>query len=332
MVTIKDVARESGVAISTVSNVLNNVGNVSDETTKRVLETVERLKYIPNVNAKYLKSNKKNTVGLFLSSVQGDFYRQFIQAVHLQCKMNGYTLNICVSNENTGEEIYSMILSSGVEGAIIMNDGLPDSYIERLAITGMPVVFIDREYHAENISSVTIDNESGVRQAVEYLIKLGHRQIGYVHGVDNFDEAARFASYKKTLEKYSLPVEERFQLKGYFEEAIAYSEMYLMLVRGQALPDAFFCANDEMAWGCIRALQAMGIQVPEQISIVGFDDSILAQHYNPALTTVHSPVVELGSRSATEIIRLIRKEGTDEGTSLKLEPSLVLRNTCRIAL
>ncbi|MCR5153613.1 MAG: LacI family transcriptional regulator, partial [Lachnospiraceae bacterium] len=130
MVTIKDVARESGVAISTVSNVLNNVGNVSEETTARVLKVVEKLKYIPNVNAKYLKSNKKNTIGLFLSSIQGDFYRQLIQAVHLQCKINGYTLNICVSNDNISEEIYGSILSSGTEGAIIMNDGLGDEYIE----------------------------------------------------------------------------------------------------------------------------------------------------------------------------------------------------------
>ncbi len=330
MVTIKDVARESGVAISTVSNVLNNVGNVSEETTKRVLDTVEKLKYVPNVNAKYLKSCKKNTIGLFLSSVQGDFYRQLIQAVHLQCKMNGYILNIYVSNENTSEEIYGMILSSGVEGAIIMNDGFKDGYIDRLERINMPVVFIDREYTSNKISSVTIDNHYGTVQAIEYLIKLGHRKIGYVHGVPNFDEKARFEAYKSTLKKYKIPIEEKFILNAYFEEAIAYSEMYLMLVRKGELPEAFFCANDEMAWGCMRAMNAMGIQVPEQVSIVGFDDSILAPYYRPALTTVHAPVVELGSKSATEVIRLVRHEGLDEGISLKLKPELVLRDSCRI--
>ena len=331
MVTIKDVARESHVAISTVSNVLNNVGNVSEETTKRVLETVERLKYVPNVNAKYLKTSKKNTVGLFLSSVQGDFYRQLVQAVHLQCKMNGYVLNIYVSNENTSEEIYSMILSSGVEGAIIMNDGFGDNYIERLERINMPIVFIDREYCSEKVSSVVIDNASGAEQAVEYLIKMGHKRIGYVHGVPNFDEKARFEAYKRTLARYSFPVEEKFILNGYFEEAIAYSEMYLLLVRGGELPDAFFCANDEMAWGCIRAMKQMGIQVPEQVSIVSFDDTILAPYYRPGLTTIHSPVVELGSKSATEVIRLIRREGLDEGMSIRLKPELVLRDSCRLA-
>jgi LacI family purine nucleotide synthesis repressor len=331
MVTIKDVAREAGVAISTVSNVLNNVGNVSQETTKKVMEVVERLKYVPNVNAKYLKTNKKNTIGLFVSSVQGDFYRQLVQAVHLQCKINGYILNIYVSNENTSEEIYSMILSSGVEGAIIMNDGLSDNYIDRLERLNMPIVFIDREYKSGKVSSVVIDNGYGVTQAVEYLVKLGHRRIGYFHGVDNFDEKARFNAFKETLRRFSLPVEEKFMLNGYFEEAVAYSEMYKLLMRGGELPDAFFCANDEMAQGSIRALTAMGIRVPDQISVVGFDDSILAPLYRPALTTVHAPVVELGSRSATEIIRLVRQEGDDFGTCQKLKPTLVLRESCKLA-
>lgn len=332
MVTIKDVARESGVAISTVSNVLNNVDIVSEETRKKVLAAVDKLKYIPNVNAKYLKSGKKNTVGLFLSSVQGDFYKTLIQAVHLQCKMNGYMLNIYISNENTSEEIYGMIISSGVEGAIIMNDSLGDEYIERIAMTNIPIVFIDREYKSDNMSSVQIDNEAGAAQAVEYLIKLGHRRIGYMHGVPNFDDEARFRAYCRVMNKYKLPIDERFVLRGYFEEAVAYSEMYLLLVRGEELPDAFFCANDEMAWGCIRAMTAMGINVPDQVSVIGFDDNILASHYTPALTTIKSPIVELGSRSATEIIRLVRREGLLEGTSIKLEPTLIMRNTCKLSM
>jgi len=158
MVTIKDVAKEAGVAISTVSNVLNNVDIVSPETKKRVLETVERLKYVPNMNAKFLKSNKKNTIGLFLSSIQGDYYRMLMQAVHLQCKLKNYLLNIYISNENTSEEIYSMIISSGVEGAIVLNERLSDEYIDRLSKAKMPIVFIDREIAGSHMSSVIIDN------------------------------------------------------------------------------------------------------------------------------------------------------------------------------
>ena len=253
MVTIKDVAKESGVAISTVSNVLNNVDIVSQETRKKVLDTVEKLKYVPNMNAKYLKSNKNKTLGLFLPSIQGDFYKMLMQAVHMQCRIKGYLLNIYVSNEDTSEEIYSMIISSGVEGAIVLNERLSDVYIERIAHTKLPIVFIDREYSGDFMSSVIIDNAEGATLATEYLIKQGHRRIGYIHGIFNYDDDSRFNAYVNVMKKYSFPLDETIILRGYFEEAVAYSEMRVLLLKGIKMPDAFFCANDEMAWGCIRS-------------------------------------------------------------------------------
>jgi DNA-binding LacI/PurR family transcriptional regulator len=332
MVTIKDVAKESGVAISTVSNVLNNVDVVSEETRKKVLDAVDKLKYVPNMNAKFLKSNKKNTIGLFLPSIQGDFYKTLMQAVHLQCKLKGFLLNIYVSNENTSEEIYSMIISSGVEGAIVLNERLSDEYIDRIALTKMPIVFIDREYAGENMSSVIIDNAEGAMLATEYLVKQGHRRIGYIHGIYNFDDESRFRAYDKVLKKYGLPVDESVILRGYFEEAVAYSEMRVLLHRGIELPDAFFCANDEMAWGCIRALSEVGVSVPDKVSIIGFDDNTLASYYSPAITTIHSPVAELGNLSVTELIRLIKEEETCTGEITKLSPTLVVRDSCKIRI
>lgn len=329
MVTIKDVAREAGVAISTVSNVINQVDNVSEETKKRVQDAVEKLKYVPNFNARSLKSNKKNTVGLFLSSIQGDFYQKLVQAVHIQCKIAGFMLNIYVSNENTSEEIYGMILSSGVEGAIIMNESLSDEYIERIARVHMPMVFIDREQCGEYISSVTVNNYGGAEMGMEYLIKQGHRRIGYIHGIESMDDAERFRAYLDVMKKYNLPVDENIILNGFFEEAIAFSEMRQLFFKGVELPDAFFCANDEMAWGCIRALSTVGVSVPDQISVLGFDNSILAQYYQPALTTVGNPVTELGTKSAQELIRLMRKEGESEGRSISLESTLMVRNSCQ---
>lgn len=332
MVTIKDVAREAGVAISTVSNVINQVDNVSEETKKRVQDAVEKLKYVPNFNARSLKSNKKNTVGLFLSSIQGDFYQKLVQAVHIQCKIAGFMLNIYVSNENTSEEIYGMILSSGVEGAIIMNESLSDEYIERIARVHMPMVFIDREQCGEYISSVTVNNYGGAEMGMEYLIKQGHRRIGYIHGIESMDDAERFRAYLDVMKKYNLPVDENIILNGFFEEAIAFSEMRQLFFKGVELPDAFFCANDEMAWGCIRALSTVGVSVPDQISVLGFDNSILAQYYQPALTTVGNPVTELGTKSAQELIRLMRKEGESEGRSISLESTLMVRNSCQVKI
>jgi DNA-binding LacI/PurR family transcriptional regulator len=332
MVTIKDVAKEAGVAISTVSNVLNQVNIVSEEKKQRVLAAVEKLKYVPNMNAKFLKSNKKNTIGLFLSSIQGDFYRMLIQAVHLQCRLKGYLLNIYISNENTSDEIYSMIMSSGVEGAIVFNERLHNEYIDRIALTKMPIVFIDREYAGERMSSVIIDNAEGATIAMEYLIKQGHRRIGYIHGIYNNDDEARYEAFSNVLKKYGLSIDENIILRGYFEETLAYSEMRVMLLKGIEVPDAFFCANDEMAWGCIRALNEAGHKVPEDVCVIGFDDIMLSAYYSPALTTIHSPVTELGSVSATELFRIMGQEEHGKGRITRLSPSLIVRDSCTVRL
>ncbi len=330
MVTIKDVAKESGVAISTVSNVLNNVDVVSPETRKKVLAAAEKMRYVPNMNAKFLKTNRKNTIGLFLPSIQGDYYKMLMQSVHIACRSKGYLLNIYVSNENTSEEIYGMIISSGVEGAIVLNERLSDEYINRISGSTMPVVYIDREYSGEHMSSVVIDNAEGAILAAEYLIRLGHRRIGYVHGIVNNDDEARFAAFKGVMEKYSLPLDESIILRGYFEEAVAYSEMRVLLLKRIELPDAIFCANDEMAWGCIRALTEAGINVPLQVSVIGFDDNTLACYYSPSLTTIHSPVTELGGMSTNELIRLIEEPA--QGRITRLSPSLVLRESCSVRI
>jgi len=332
MVTINDVAKEAGVAISTVSNVLNKVDIVSEETKQKVHAAVEKLKYVPNMNAKLLKSNKRNTIGLFLPSIQGDYYRMLMQAVHLQCKLKGYLLNIYVSNENTSEEIYGMIISSGVVGAIVLNERLHDEYIDRIARTNLPIVFIDREFSGERMSSVIIDNLLGANLAMEFLIKQGHRRIGYIHGINNLDDDLRYVAYENVLKKYGLPIDDKIILKGYFEEVVAYSEMRVLLLKGIEVPDAFFCANDEMAWGCIRALTDWGINVPDNVSIMGFDDIGLSGYYSPSLTTIHSPVTELGNVSTIELIRLIDREEKRQGKVIILTPTLTVRDSCKVLI
>ncbi len=332
IITIKDVAKESGVAISTVSNVLNNVDIVSPETKEKVLKVVKELNYVPNINAKLLKSNKRNTIGLFLPNIQGNFYTPLMQAVHWQCKAKGYVLNIYVCNEYKSEELFSMIISSGVEGAIVLNEFLSNEYVEYIIKTNKPIVFIDREISSPNVSSVVIDNYEGATIAIEYLLRLGHRRIGYMHGIHNYDDDVRFSAFSQIMDKYSLAIDGNIIIRGYFEEGAAYSEIRAMLSKGVTLPDAIFCANDEMAFGCINALNDMGINVPSDISIIGFDDVVISKYFKPALTTIHSPVSELGSQSVIELIRLITKEEDMHGVIIKLSPTLVVRDSCSIRI
>ena len=328
MVTIKDVAREAGVAISTVSNVFNNADIVSEETKQKVLDAVEKLHYIPNMNAKLLKSNRKNTIGLFLTSLQGDFYKVLTQAIHLQCKLNNYMLNIYISNDNSPDEIYRMIIASGVAGAIIYHEDLTGDYVKRIATVNIPMVFIDRDSKGKNISGVLVDDKLGASMAIDYLLKLGHKRVGYMHGKDTGDDRHRYQGYVEIMQKHNLPIDEDIVLRGYYEESLAYSEMRSMLSSGIKIPDAMFCANDEMAWGCIKALQDVGIKVPEQVSVIGYDDSTISGYYGVPLTTVHSPITEMGSASANELFRLLNDDGDKSGTVTKLSPKMVYRSSC----
>lgn len=328
MVTIKDVAREAGVAISTVSNVFNNADIVSEETKQKVLDAVEKLHYIPNMNAKLLKSNRKNTIGLFLTSLQGDFYNVLTQAIHLQCKLNNYLLNIYVSNDNSPDEIYRMIIASGVAGAIIYHEDLTGDYVKRIATVNIPMVFIDRDSKGKNISGVVIDDKLGASMAVDHLIKLGHKRIGYMHGNESGDDRLRYQGYVEMMQKNNLPIDDGIVLRGYYEESLAYSEMRAALSGGVEIPDAMFCANDEMAWGCIQAFQDVGIRVPEQVSVIGCDDSTISAYYGVPLTTIHRPIIEMGSASANELFRLLHEEGDKSGTVTKLSPKMIYRSSC----
>ncbi|NLM86028.1 MAG: LacI family transcriptional regulator [Clostridiales bacterium] len=332
MTTIKDVAREADVAISTVSKVLNDAGNVRPHLKARVLEAVDKLGYIPNTAARSLKSRRKDTLGLFLFSIQGEFFTTLSQAIHRLCQQSGYMLNIFVGNQNTSEEIHSRILASGVAGAIVFNETLAPQSIQRITAHGIPLVFIDREYKALNASSITIDNVAGASLAVNYLIRQGHRKIAYLHGNLSFDNAQRFSAYQDIMKKNRLPIPEEWLLRGFYEEVLAYGEVRKAVLSGLPLPEAFFCANDEMAWGTIRALRDLGIAVPGQVSVVGFDDVTRAEHYSPALTTVHSPIAEVGTQSVKELLRLLSDGTPKEGRIQRLAPSLITRESCTLRL
>lgn len=327
MVTIKDVAREAGVAISTVSNVLNKVDVVTDSTKKKVLDAVEKLGYVPNMSAKSLKNSKSNTIGLFLRSVQGDYFKLLMQKIHWECKERNYLLNIYVSNVNTSEEVYGMIISSCVEGAIVLNESLGQEHLKRLEDSGLPIVFLDRSYSSQNISSITVDDHEGAHRAMEYLVKNGHKCIGFMHGADSRDNTLRYETYLEVMNQYQLPVEQEFIFYGEFSKDEAYREMRRLLPGLTRLPDALFCANDEMAFGCILALEEAGIHVPRDISVIGYDDSVMAQYFQPTLTTIHSPIEELGAIGIAELFRLLTKDGSESGKVQELHPSIVVRDS-----
>ncbi|MBP5306158.1 MAG: LacI family DNA-binding transcriptional regulator [Lachnospiraceae bacterium] len=326
MVTIKDVAREAGVAISTVSNVLNNVNVVSEEKRKKVLEVAKRLGYVPNMNARMLKSSKKNTIGFFCPSLQGYFYNILLSRCQIECQKSGYLFNVYICNEIAENEVVDIIGSSGVAGAVIINMLNDKASVDRLKSFNMPIVFLDREICGEYVSSITIDNYSGVKGAVDYLIEQGKTKIGYIFGENCYDSYLRYKAYLDSLSEHGLSKYDDFYLQCFDKENVAYEEVSRLLQQGVNLPDAIFSDNDDQGFGCIKALKDNGIKVPRDIAVVGFDEVPMAAYYNPPLTTVHSPISEMGYEAAKEIVRLINSDNK-EGSHKMLPTTFVIRES-----
>ena len=333
MVTIKDIAKEADVAISTVSNVLNGINVVSEETRLKVTDAVDRLGYIPNLNGKYLKSNRSSPfLGLSLTNMSGPYYSDLVDAVYQESQRNNYGLTIHINSTYNVEETIRNILGKHLSGAIILNDTINEQHVELLKKAKLPIVFIDREVIEPTMSSIIVDDAKGTKTAVEYLLRLGHRNIGYIHGYpDNYDDIERFKGYKAVLSEYGFdsgPTE----LYGYFSEQGAYNAVrgFITSNRGEKsgsskMPSAFFAANDLMAIGCINALREEGFKVPEDVSVVGFDNIQISQYITPSLTTVKSPITEWGTRSVQKLVKMINGE---PGERIKLDTQLVVRESC----
>ncbi|WP_305767618.1 LacI family DNA-binding transcriptional regulator [Candidatus Epulonipiscium viviparus] len=328
MATIKDVAREANVAISTVSNVLNNVDVVSEATKNKVLYAVQKLNYTPNLNGKFLKSTKTGFIGIFLTSVAGPFFNQLIDTIHQECRQAGYGLIIFLNDKNNAEESFRAILGKRVDGAIILNETITQKHLEVFRDLQMPVVFLDRQVEYKTIRSVVMDNMQGIYTAVNYLIQLGHQTFGFLHGYqNNYDNKERYKGYLQAVadsQCHSI-----LELHGDFSESSAYKAMANALSHNIHLPTALIASNDQMACGCIEALKFAGYHVPSNISIVGFDNIEKSAYYTPPITTIDPCASEVGKVAVKVICNLIDGTATQSHT---IPTNLIIRESTQICL
>ncbi len=323
---INDVAKLAGVSISTVSNTLSGRKNVSAEKQAAVMEAVRRLGYVPNINARLLKSRRTGNIGLFLPFIDGPFYTMLMQEVYHACSDFGYGMFTHVARDFDSQETAATILSCNIDAAIVLNDHLLDGEIETLTARGLPLVFEDRQIAQKGVSSVVLDNQYGTFQQVAYLAHTGHRRIIYLRGRNNHDGDERYEAYLEAMKKAGLSVEENMVMEGQFSRKVAYNCVYGYLIdKTKTLPDAFLCANDEMAFGCIDALNDLNYSVPRDVSVVGFDD-LDAASFTPALTTVGYSIRDFARMAVEEAVRLLGKPHTD-GVCKTLKTELRLRDS-----
>lgn len=325
-ITIKDVAREAGVSIATVSNALNGSDVVLSKTREHVMSVARRLNYIPNVNGRQLRAAQTRNIGLFVPSMAGSYYGDMAASIHCLCKKYGYELHIFIVDEE--KPLLPTLQSQSIDGAVILFGDLSEAEKKQLIRSRMPTVFMDQELAAESISSVIYESYQHGRMAAEYLLGLGHRNLMHIFGVSgNYDSIQRLAGFQDALRDAGSPLRPENILVGRFEQAAAYRSMHRYLKEGHPLPDAVFAANDLSALGCIKALREYHIRVPEDISIMGCDDHLLSSYSSPGLTTIRTHMEDLGVEAAREIFRLI---ANCRGKITRLPGDIIVRHSCGI--
>lgn len=325
-VTIKDVAREAGVSISTVSNALNDVDVLRPETKQHILEVAEKLHYIPDSNGRSLKSGKTSIIGFYVPCVAPPYYGTVAEAIFWECQKNGYELNITISHQSPN--MMRSILGKRVDGAIILNNRIEEDDVEALIDAKIPVVFLDREISHDRIGSVLFDSYHDGVMAARYLLDRGFKRLGYIMGImKNYDDRCRYKGFRDTIEAAGLKMKEDYIWMGNFELETAGKATERFLQSGVPLPDAIFAANDLSAIGCMDALKKAGIRIPEDISIIGCDDIQQAKWYQPALTTIRTEFERQGSNAVGELLKLIRQE--KKGSVIKMKGKIMERQSVR---
>ncbi|MDR0951984.1 MAG: LacI family DNA-binding transcriptional regulator [Oscillospiraceae bacterium] len=340
--TVRDIARIAGVSPSTVSIVLNNRAGVSDQTRKRVLELLDEYGYSSNRRgATVAKINgnicflKYNDSGL-IPEKNDNFISEIIDTVEVESRKLGYNLILTTVTSDTLEDTLKLVRSSQTMGVIFLGTCLHEKESRLLTNLNVPLVVIDNYLPSFNMNCVVMNNAEIVRQAVNYLYKIGHRKIGYVRSkvrINNFNE--RFAGFLGALDSHKLELIPDHLFSVLPGVSDSYEDMKAILDTHPELPGALVCDNDAIAIGAMRALKDAGLSVPEDISVMGFDDIVSASLIDTPLTTMRVHRVDIGKWAVKLLIDTIfnphpnsvkiQTSGTLKVRSSTCQPSLLKR-------
>ncbi|MED3575315.1 LacI family DNA-binding transcriptional regulator [Cytobacillus praedii] len=323
MSTIKDVANEANVSVATVSRVLNNNGYVNEDTRKKVLKAIEKLDYKPNAVARSLFKKQSKTIALIVPDIKNPFFPEIARAIEDVLNNNDYTLILCNSDEHEDKEkkYFDVMKQKYVDGVIIVTSTLAPNYIEK---NNIPIVSLDRPIH-QSIPSVSVNNYEGAKEAVQYLKKIGCKKIAHVRGpvsVINADE--RYKGYLS--EVCNEPwFNKDYIINGNYNVLETAKATMVLLSKHRDI-DGIFAGNDYMALGVLKAATQMGIRIPQDLSLIGFDGIQLCELTSPEITTMAQPIYELGESAAKLLLDMIEGKAVNPAqqefkVSLKLGQS-----------
>ena len=333
---LEDIAKKAGVSRSTVSRVINGEAYVSDKTRQRVLEIVEAEAFTPNMAARTLVTQRTQMIGIVIPDEFKDvfsneipyYYSALLQGISEAARPHDYAPLLWIGHHDDVEEGYRRLLKNRwMDGLIIVSSLKSETMlVTSLLKNRTPFVLIGRPLKQEGqISYVSIENSTAAEQAVRHLLGAGRTRVGAIVGnVDNADSQDRLTGYKQALKSAGIAVDRDLIVTGQFTRAWGYAAMKRLL---SAHVDGVFAFSDMIALGALDAIREAGLRVPDDISLVGFDDLPAAAQANPPLTTVRQPITQKGARAAALLIERIEK-GTGEPAHILLPTQLVIRQSC----
>ncbi|THE11853.1 LacI family transcriptional regulator [Bacillus timonensis] len=329
MVTMKDVAKRANVSTATVSRVLRNFDSVKEESRTKVLEAMKELNYQPNLLGRYLRTNKTKTIFVVIPEIS-NYFHSVLNGIENIAIKHGYQVLIGNTQFNAEREYeyYNYLRQKKSDGMILFTSHTDKEFIEGLA-DQYSVVLAGDYFEGSNIPTVSIDDIGSARKATEYLIQLGHNRIAHITGRLYLKNSLdRISGYRQVVQEYQQYDPQLIQVG---EGDYSYETGFVLTQKLLCLenpPDAIFAATDEMAIGAINAIKSNGLRVPEDLSVVGFNDNEIASVFNPSLTTVAQPQQKIGETAMELLISLLNDQPLPK-SQLLLESKLVIRNSTR---
>ncbi|MFF2909257.1 LacI family DNA-binding transcriptional regulator [Paenibacillus sp. NPDC057934] len=323
-VSIFDVAKKSGLSVVTVSRVLNGAESVREKNRQKVLDAIKELDYRPNAAARSLASGKTGIIGLVVTTLDDSFFDAIVKELNEVLALHGYFLAIAISRGIESDEDHYLIQEDRVDGMILLSPIGEENYIMQLKRRGIPYVLIDNQEPENDTYSITIDNFKGGYTAASHLLELGHSSIAHLCGHE------MFRSTRERRNGFVLALQEKgitpFEIvQGDFEIEFGYDTCKRWLSEGQ-LPTAVFTGDDNIALGVINALMEAGISVPEQVSVVGYDDHYIASQLRPHLSTLRQPADRIAQAAADMLLRRISGK-MKRGSGIRIDPELIIRES-----
>ncbi|MBB5018991.1 LacI family transcriptional regulator [Chitinivorax tropicus] len=306
--TLEDVAALAGVSTSTVSRFLSGAVPVSEPRSKRIQAAIDALQFTPNLLAQSLKKGRAMTIGVIAHNMTSQYFSTILTHIEHALGEAGYALLIVTGHwsETIEAQRIALLTARRVDGIILLEGRLPDEQILHHA-RKTPIVVTGRQLVGEQVYGFKLDHRAGALLAVEHLLQQGHRRIAYIDGPPGHGDAtARLSGYQQALAQYGVPFDPDLVACGNFQQADGHAATTRLLSQGRAFT-ALFAANDESAFGARLALFEQGFRVPDDISVVGFDDIPGAAFTTPPLTTVRQPLAEIGAAAANAMLGLLSK-------------------------